>query len=501
MKTNLLRTVVLVSCLLMGMTISNAQTIGAGSFHSLALCTTDSVVRSWGANSNGQLGINDTLGRDFAVGVHGSGNNGYLGGVVSIIARENFSLALKGNGTVWAWGLGADGEMGNNTKADQWTPVQVHGPGNAGFLTNVVAISGGYAHALVLKSDSTVWAWGDNTNGELGDNTTTDDSTPVQVHGPGNTGFLTGIIAIAAGQQFSVALKADGTVWAWGFNAPASLGDNTTIQRNTPVQVHGPGNVGFLTNITAIAAGGGHALAIKNDSTVWSWGLNINGELGNIPGFLDSLPAQVHGPGNVGFLTGITYIKTGDYYSAAISKDSTVWTWGYNYYGQLGVNDTTQRNAPVEVHGPGNVGFLKGITSISLGDEHTLALKNDGTLWAWGWNGNGQLGNDSTVDKWTPININNPCNAALGTPSIIPAGNGIAVYPNPANREIKVVNDNHTISALEIYNMLGEKVYQSEVSRAEGLITVDVSAEAGGVYMLRAITAGGVVNQKFIIQK
>jgi alpha-tubulin suppressor-like RCC1 family protein len=338
----------------------------------------------------------------------------------------------------------------------------------------------------------------------LGDNTGINDSTPVQVHGYNNSGFLTGVVAIAAGQQFSLALKKDGSVWAWGSNATGQCGDYTSIQRNTPIQVHGPGNVGFLTGITALAAGGGHALALKNDSTVWSWGFNINGELGDNTQLTDSVPEQVHGTGNVGFLTGITYIKAGDYFSGAIDKNTNVWTWGYNYYGQCGINDTTgeEVNTPVEVHGPGNVGFLSGIVSISLGDEHVLALKNDGSLYTWGWNGNGQLGNDSTVDRWTPINIVSPCNVKLATPTVITGNNEIKFYPNPTNREINVANENHNISAIEIYNMLGEKTYESKVSQGEDIITTNVSFETAGVYLLRVETVGGtIVNKEFVIQK
>src|SRR6185312_1716263 len=260
MKTNTL--VIGIVCSLLSVIPANSQSqkLGAGSFHSVALCPVDSEVRSWGGNSNGQLGVGDTLQRLIPTVVHGPGNVGALKGIISVVARENFSLALKHDGTVWAWGFGADGEMGNNSTMDQWSPVQVHGSGNIGFLSNVVAISGGYAHVLALRSDSTVWAWGDNLNGELGNNTTNNDSTPVQVHGPGNVGYLTGIIAIAAGQQFSLALRKDGTVWAWGWNVAGELGDNTLIERNTPVQVHGINNIGFLTNVTAIAAGGGHSL-------------------------------------------------------------------------------------------------------------------------------------------------------------------------------------------------------------------------------------------------
>jgi alpha-tubulin suppressor-like RCC1 family protein len=502
MKTNLLRSVLLITGISIFSTAINAQYISAGSFHSMALCTIDSTVRSWGGNMNGQLGVNDTLERNSPVAVHGPGNTGFLRGIVAVVIRENFSLALKSDGTVWAWGYNGDGESGNNTKIDNWVPVQVHGPGNIGFLTGIIAISGGYNHVLALRNDSTVWAWGDNSTGELGDNTIIDDSTPVQVHGPGNIGFLTGIVSIAAGQQFSLVTMKDGSVWSWGYNGVASLGDYTTIDRHTPVQVHGANNVGFLTGVTSIAGGGGHALAIKKDSTLWSWGFNVNGELGDNTTNTDSIPEQVHGSGNVGFLTGVIYAKAGDYFSGAITKDSNVWAWGFNYYGQCGINDTLgeEENTPVWVHGLNNIGYLSSITAISLGDEHALALKDDGSLYTWGWNGNGQLGDDSTIDRWYPISAPEPCSVQLSVPTI-QYSNSLTLYPNPASNYITVISDNENITGIEIYNVMGQMVYNALSSFKNKEATVNVSSLPDGVYMMRLLSNGNSLNKEFIVQK
>ncbi|HSY77622.1 MAG TPA: T9SS type A sorting domain-containing protein, partial [Bacteroidia bacterium] len=287
-----------------------------------------------------------------------------------------------------------------------------------------------------------------------------------------------------------------------GFNAFASLGDYTTIERHTPVQVHGPGNVGFLTGVTSIAAGGGHSLAIRNDSTLWSWGFNINGELGDNTTNTDSVPEQVHGSGNVGFLTGVIYAKAGDYFSGAITKDNNVWAWGYNYYGQCGINDTTgeEENTPVWVHGPNNAGYLSGITAISLGDEHALALKNDGSLYTWGWNGNGQLGNDSTVDRWYPISAPEPCSVPLAVPTVV-SENTLGVYPNPANNLVTITSDNHNITGMEIYNILGERVHSSLNLPNMATTTLDVSSLNNGVYLLKIYTGSTAMSKKLIIQK
>ena len=169
----------------------------------------------------------------------------------------------------------------------------VLGPGGVGFLTGVTAIATSYAHTLALKGDGTVLAWGVNAQGQLGDATTTGRTTPVQVVGPGGSGVLTGVSAIATGALHSVALLNDGTVWAWGYNNSGQLGDGTTTNRSTPVQVKGPGGAGYLMGVTAIATGDSHSVALLNDGTVWAWGENFYGSLGDGSTTKSAAPVQV----------------------------------------------------------------------------------------------------------------------------------------------------------------------------------------------------------------
>ena len=194
-------------------------------------------------------------------------------------------------------------------------------------------IAGGYAHSLRLRSDGTVWAWGNNANGQLGDGSTTERHTPVPASG------LAGVVAIAAGQLHSLALKSDGTVWAWGYNYYGQLGDGSTTDRWGPVPVSG------LAGVVAIAAGDWHSLALKSDGTVWAWGYNVAGELG------DGSTTQRTAPVPVSGLTGMVAIGGGLYHSLALKSDGTVWAWGWNYFGQLGDGTTTQRLTPVPVSG------------------------------------------------------------------------------------------------------------------------------------------------------
>ena len=249
-------------------------------------------------------------------------------------------------------------------------------------VTSITAIAGGGMHSLALKNDGTVWAWGWNEHGELGNGTDGGSSdVPVQVLN------LTGITAIAGGGSHSLALRNDGTVRAWGDNTFGELGDGSSVDSNVPVQVVN------LTGVIAIAAGGWHSLALKSDGTVWGWGYNGDGALGNGSYTNSNLPVQVLN------LPGVTALAGGERHSLALKNDGTVWAWGYNSYGQLGNGTTANSNVPLQVLN------LAGVTAIAGGEMHSLALKNDGTVWAWGWNADGQLGNGTDTDSNVPVQV------------------------------------------------------------------------------------------------
>ena len=223
-------------------------------------------------------------------------------------------------------------------------------------LTGVVQVAGGSAHSLALKSDGTVWAWGYNVNGQLGDaNNGTSRNTPVQVLN------LAGVVQIASGGiRHSLALKSDGTVWAWGWNIFGQLGDGTNTDRNVPAQVSG------LTDMVQIAGGQYHSLAVKSDGTVWSWGRNLDGQLGDGTDTNSNVPVQALG------LTGVVQSAScGFGHSLALKSDGTVWAWGANSQGQVGDGTTAQRSTPVQVLG------LVGMTHIAGGSFHSLAVQAD----------------------------------------------------------------------------------------------------------------------------
>lgn len=242
-------------------------------------------------------------------------------------------------------------------------------------LAGVTAIATMNYHSLALKADGTVWAWGNNQYGQLGDGTTTSRSIPVQVTG------LVDAVAVACGLQHSMALKADGTVWAWGYNAFGQVGVPSTWFPSEPVQVTP------LANITGIACGGNHSLALRNDGTVWAWGDNSKGQCGDGP--WEGRRLVLTPPASA--------ISAGRDHSIALDTGGTVWSWGNNSKGQLGDGTTTNRSTPAPVLG------VAGVVGIASGGYHNLARRSDLTVWAWGSNQMGGLGDDTFTARTLPI--------------------------------------------------------------------------------------------------
>ena len=363
------------------------RAVAAGGTHTVVL-KSNGMVWTWGKNEKGELGEGTTTRRLSPVQVNG------LTGVSAVAAGLNHTLALGGDGTVWSWGENRFAQVGDGTTSDALYPVQVAG------LTGVSAVAGGRIHSIALKSDGTVWGWGGNSSGQLGGaaadlcvSTLPDCSkAPLQAAG------LTGVTAIAAGAFHSVALKSDGTVWFWGDNRHAQF-DGSGLNQPTPVQVlqcstvNGVTTCPPLTGVTAIAAGAFHTVALKSDGTVFTWGSNGGGQLGNGTAADQSNPAAVAG------LTGVTAVGAGDLNTLVIKQGKTVTAWGDSLFGR-NIDGTTIKNLT-----PVPIGGLSGINQVAGGGFHAVALREDGSVWTWGDNYTGQLGNGTTSDRFIPVQV------------------------------------------------------------------------------------------------
>jgi alpha-tubulin suppressor-like RCC1 family protein len=302
----------------------------------------------------------------------------------SAVLPIRLDLSPAAANLVHAWGANDTGQLGIGDTSPR-TAQQAVG------ITGAVALAGSFGSSFAVRFDGTVWAWGEDVAGELGDGgglSGTGSSLPVQVPG------ITDATAIAAGFYSAYALSADGTVWAWGYNATGQLGDGTLTNRLSPQKVPG------LTGVKAIAAGSGSALALKNDGTVWSWGDNSLGQLGLGTHVSSSVPQQVPG------LSGVTKIVATSADASALLSDGTVRDWGYNPQGQLGDGQTTDSAVPVPVAG------LSGVVQLGIGQANGYALKSDGSVWSWGYGGTGNLGNGTLGNALTPVTV--PISGVVG---------------------------------------------------------------------------------------
>jgi alpha-tubulin suppressor-like RCC1 family protein len=359
---------------------------------------------AWGDNDIGELGTGSYVPDESDTPVlvsdvlHGAD-------VKSISGGDLHSLALKNDGTVWAWGDNVYGQLGNGTNdTDSATPVQVVDSSDpSGYLQGVTAISAGTYHNLALKSDGTVRAWGDNTYGQLGNGTS---GTEMKSKTPMTVSNLTDVKSVSGGAEHSLALENDGTIKAWGGNESGQLGYGTTTNTGCKCSP-APVTVSALSSVKEVAAGGYHNLALNSDATVSAWGSNNSGQLGNGTTSNDGGCTCIATPGSVSGLTGVIGISAGRFHSLALQQQSRphskksfayniVKAWGYNGDGELGngtSGEGTDSNLPVQVSG-----LTGGVTDISSGSSsfHSLARKNDGTVRAWGRNNRGQLGNGTS---------------------------------------------------------------------------------------------------------
>ncbi|RLF26187.1 MAG: hypothetical protein DRN14_07270 [Thermoplasmata archaeon] len=464
--------------------------VSAGMEFSLAI-TDEGRVFAWGSNSCGQLGDGTFDDHHLPQLVRLSGGEAYFDGVVMVSAGGEFALALKSDGTVWAWGRNDYGQLGTGDTTARTFPAQVRDSSGSGYLSGIVAISAGANHSLALDSSGTVWAWGANWEGGLGIGSADHNPHPLLVRVKDSTGagVLSAVAQIVAGASFSLALDSAGFVWAWGSNYNGQLGNDTILPQYLPRRVKDSLGTGALSDVMLIGACGvgtyylsGHALAVAADGTVWGWGRNLYGQLGDGTTDQRELPVRVHGIEDAGFLSGVVAIFGGMEHSLALLQDGRVLCWGDNSFGQLGDGTFFSKSYPVEVAGVDGVGVLDSVVAVSTAHNHNLAILSDGKVVAWGNNNRGQLGDGTTTDREYPVAITFAPLVVRQTPKSDRID--VVISPNPFNSVCRIELPDG-VSA-EICDISGR-----QVAAFSGKFVWRPDNLPAGVYLLKDGTCSG----------
>jgi alpha-tubulin suppressor-like RCC1 family protein len=347
--------------------------IATGANHTCAVTSTGGA-QCWGINGDGQLGNGTTTASNAPVNV-----TGLTSGVKAIVAGYYHACALTTAGGVKCWGWNANGQLGNGTFTDSTVPVNV-----TGLTSGVTAISAGDSHTCALTTSGGVKCWGWNALGQLGNGSTTNANVPVDV-----TGRTSGTTAIAAGVTHTCAVTSAGAAQCWGNNGSGRLGNGTSTNASTPVNVTG------LTSGVASIAAGNHTCAVTTGGSAKCWGPNAAGQLGNGTTTASNVPVNV-----TGLSSGVATIGAGWDHTCAITTSGAAKCWGDNSYRGLGNGTNTNATSPGDV-----TGLTSGVATIEGGAAHTCAITTTGIAKCWGYNGGGQLGDGTDVIKGTPTNV------------------------------------------------------------------------------------------------
>lgn len=349
---------------------------------------------SWGYNAFGQLGIDSTSNKKTPEAV------GAPSRFAGFSVGSNHTLAFvpfRNTSSVWAWGYNGYGQLGSGTSGSTESSKV---PRGISGLPNVTAVAAGGFHSMALANYSSLYTWGRNSNGQLGVNSNADAALPQSFNNP----VLTNVVRIAAGSLHSIALKTDGTVWTWGNNNYGQIGDGTEIDKDEPVNISSiPGSALQGKFVKLIAAGGAFSVAVTSDDRIYAWGYNGFGQLGTNPKTdpKSKLPVEIS-------ITGIGTIKAlaaGLDHILVMNSQGRIWAWGYNGYGQLGNGTKADINySPIEIGTFDSTVQVDGLSPILAIGHHSLAFQGK-QLKAWGYNVYGQLGDGTTSDRNSPVGV------------------------------------------------------------------------------------------------
>jgi alpha-tubulin suppressor-like RCC1 family protein len=350
-------------------------TIAAGLGNQSLAVKGDGRLHVWGQNGFGQLGTGTTKEEKSPVLI-----SGLVVNWKQVTAGYYNSAGITDNGNLYVWGNNVDGQLGFSGGGSRYTPTQVDG--------TWIDVAAGTYHILAIKEDGTLWAWGYGGWGALGQGNTTTIRAPTEIEVSGVTG-VTKWVKVEAGEFYSMALTEDGKLYAWGDNAYGKLGDGTANQRTSPVRIGGSSYTW-----ASMSAGAFHSAAITTGGDLYTWGFN-DGRLGNGGTTYSYTPVKI---GNSGEWK---TVAAGYYHTIAIKKDGTLWAWGsYNGHGEIGDGTFDRRLIPMQI-----AQRSTGWHTVVAGRHHSLAIRVDGSLWAWGWNGHGQIGMGDTYNRNTPVKI------------------------------------------------------------------------------------------------
>jgi alpha-tubulin suppressor-like RCC1 family protein len=451
------------------------------------------------------------------------------------------TIALKTNGTIWSWGFGDWGQLGfgnsNNvfqstqigtatdwqfistgttctyaikTNGTLWKTGRFIDTGldvltntfvQVGAANNWSKIAVNTSHAIGIKTDGTLWGFGFNQNGELGDGTWTNSPNPIQIGGLTNDW-----VKIATAGYMSFGIKTNGTMWSWGGNGSGQLGigDLSIAFQNTPVQVGCTFNIfnpptyeGYYYNDWRdVVSGPGSAIimGIRNNGALYAWGgYNSGGQGGLGLGLTSGLR---HCPTQVGTDTNWKLVTVGNNHCLGIKTDGTLWAWGQNDKGQLGLGTTTDMGYPTQV------GTDTNWASVAAGASHTVATKTDGSVWSWGYNLDGELGDGTVVDKHSPVQISVP-GCSLGNEQFGEEGNSLKIYPNPNKGIFNVKFDSlsNNLINISINDISGRKIFEKTYSNT-GLFSEEIQLDAAqkGVYLVTIKDGEKQIVRKIVVE-
>lgn len=438
--------------------------VRTGSNHCIAI-KNNGTLWTWGNNSSGQLGYGGSfdLWTPYQIGVDNDWNT------VGTGKSSAHNLAIKNDGTLWAWGDNFYGQLGTAPGGEEFAPIQI------GTDTNWSKVACGMFFSIAIKSDSTLWGWGSNAYGQVNE---LDPNNFVQ--GPTMISTDSTWAEVVCGDAHSLALTADGKLYGWGFNFNGTVGNGNS----------GAGSEAVLQQIAigetwiSIAAGDAHSMAVRSDNTLWTWGASSDGQLGN--GVLysqNSLPAQI------GTDTDWLKVFCGEFFSFGIKTNGTLWAWGANGYGQLGIGNNEQQLVSVQV------GTANDWITAEGGREHVIALKENDYAMTWGRNTFGTLGN-GTGDG-IDVHSNVPIDLLCGPVGIAESTSNyyISLYPNPANDRINfTLPHGEQVVLASIYNALGMLQY----TRYNNSSSIDITDFPAGSYVLMITTDSGCFAKSFV---